>query len=60
MTQTKRKIELGDDLAGVLQVIGKRVPRDRGERPTYDRTIRWLLATHPALQDQIVEELTLL
>ena len=56
---SKRKIELSDDLTGALQVIGKRVPRSPGERPTYDRTIRWLLQTHPALQGQDVEELTL-
>jgi len=56
---SKRKIELDEDLAGALQVIGKRIPRNPGERPTYDRTLRWLIQTHPALQSQVVEELTL-
>jgi hypothetical protein len=56
---SKRKIELDEDLAGILQIIGKRVPRKPGERPTYDRTLRWLIQTHPVLQGQVVEELTL-
>lgn len=56
----KRKIELGADLCAALQIVGKRVPLEQGERPTYDKTIRHLLRTHPDTADQIVDELTLL
>lgn len=55
----KRKIEIGADLCAALQIVGKRVPLEQGERPTYDKTIRHLLKTHPDTADQIVGELTL-
>ncbi len=56
----KRKIELGEDLCAALQIVGKRVPLEQGERPTYDKTIRHLLKTHPDTADQVVDDLTLL
>lgn len=55
----KQKIELGADLCAALQVVGKRVPLPLGKRPTYDRTIRYLLRTHPDTAEQVVDELTL-
>ena len=55
----KRKIEIGADLCAALQIVGKRVPLEPGERPTYDRTIRHLLRTHQDTADQVVDELTL-
>lgn len=55
----KQKIEVEITLARAFQVLWKRVPRGPGERPSYDCIIRWLMQTHPALQDIVVEELTL-
>ncbi len=51
-------IDIGDDLAAALRVLGKRVPRNAGERPSYDHTLRWLLRTHPGLSQQVVDERT--
>lgn len=51
----KRKIEIGADLCAALQIVGKRVPLEPGERPTYDRTIRHLLRTHQDVADQVVD-----
>jgi len=50
----EQKIEVEVTLARALQVLGKRVPRGPGERPSYDRTTRWLMQTHPALQDIVL------
>jgi len=58
MTPEKQKIEIGADLCSALQVLGKRVPREPRQRPTYDRTLRWLIRTHPGIARQIVDELT--
>lgn len=55
----KAKIDLDSDLCGALKEIGKTVPRQPGERISYDRTIRWLIRTHPALKVRVVDELTL-
>jgi hypothetical protein len=55
----KQKIEIGADLCAALQVISKKAPLAPRERPTYDRTLRWILSTHPGIAGQMVDELIL-